>query len=425
MSHSSSSPLRVGIISQWFFPEPVPIPKSMSQALVDRGHSVRVLTGFPSYPFGQIYAGYEDNEVTEETISGARVMRVPTFLSHDLNALHRLRSFLSFGAQSLRRSAFLRHSDVNYVYATPMTASTAALVCRWLWKTPFVLHIQDLWPESITDSGMMPGGWRKSLINVLIGWALWPAYFSAAQIIVISPGMKRALIARGVDEKKVTVVYNWDGNERLIDAEISSPSPQRDPHTLHCVYAGNIGQMQDVETIVRAAATVENELDLRVSLYGSGVAEPSVAALIKNLGVKNVQLLGRVAPDKMQAIYEESDFQFVTLKDFPLFRMTIPSKFQASLANGVPVITTVKGDLADLCVDNELGFVAEPEDVAGLADAIRKAAGMGRDEHTAMSKRAQDFYRANMSTDVAVNRISTRLAETVRAKRRTTVPERP
>lgn len=417
--------LKVGIISQWFSPEPVPIPRSIAQGLADRGHSVRVLTGFPNYPTGQIYNGYDDSGPTEETMAGALLMRIPAFLSHDLNAGHRLRSFLSFGARSLRGAAFLRHSDVNYVYATPMTAAACALACRLLWKTPYVLHVQDLWPESITGSGMVPDGRRKSLIAALTNFALGPVYTLAKHIVVISPGMKRALVQRDVDANKISIIYNWDANEYRPRTGYSLPSRIRNSPTLHCVYAGNIGQMQDVETIVRAAAEVEFEVDLRISVYGSGVAEESLAGLIRELGVKNVQLCGRVTPDQMQAIYDVSDFQFVTLRDLPVFRMTIPSKFQASLANGVPIITTVQGDLAAMCVDNKLGFVAQPENIGDLANALRKAANMDRAEHLAMSQRAREFYRTDLAVEVGLERICKVVAEAAQVKAKANELGRP
>lgn len=414
MKSASPRALTVGVISQWFSPEPVPIPGSITQGLADRGYDVRVLTSFPSYPTGLLYDGYDDRRFTEEATAGARLMRVPSFLSHDLSAIRRLRSFLSFGAQSLRKAVFLRNVDVNYVYATPMTASIAAVACRLLWNTPYVLHIQDLWPESITDSGMMPGGWKKSLVSALTKVALRPIYSKASEIVVISPSMKEALIQRGVDESKISIIYNWHADENSVNAVSLKGSPTRDSPTLHCVYAGNIGQMQDVETIVRAAAAVEKELDLRVSIYGSGVAAEKIEALAESLGVKNVRLLGRVSAEEMQAIYKQSDFQFVTLRDLPLFRMTIPSKFQASLANGVPIITTVQGDLADLCTKNGLGFVAQPENVSDLASAIRKAAAMQPAERLAMSERARSYYSSHLTAEVAIDRLCLVLAKALK-----------
>ncbi|MDP9904644.1 glycosyltransferase involved in cell wall biosynthesis [Arthrobacter bambusae] len=292
-----------------------------------------------------------------------------------------------------------------------MTSAAVALGNRYLFKTPYVLHIQDLWPESVIDSGMVSAGWKGKALHALIGFGLRPIYRGAKHIIVISSGMKDALIERGVDASKISVVLNWDGNENPDPAGISTSSIiERTAESaiagIHCIYAGNIGQMQDVETIVRAASLVENEFPIRISIYGSGVAESAISSLIKDLGLKSVQLMGRVSQDKMAEIYDQADFLFVTLKDRPVFRMTIPSKFQASMANGVPVITTVQGDLAEICIDSGVGFVANAEDPRSLADVLRKANALDSEARARMSLRAEQYYRDEMSAELALGRVA-------------------
>lgn len=413
MTNNLEASLRIGIVSQWFTPEPALIPLSICRTLVGRGHTVRVLTGFPNYPGGKLYAGYENGSVFSEEIDGAEVRRVPSFLSHDQSAVRRVRSFLSFGWSSLCNNQFLKNADVLYVYATPMTAAMAALASRFFRNTPYVLHVQDLWPESVTDSGMVPDGWKKSSLYALINFGLRPIYGLAAHIIVISPGMKEALIARGVPSSKISVLLNWDGNEPVnsnpIDRNRSQPIETRHQDELHCVYAGNIGQMQDVETIVRAVAAVENEFPIRVSIYGSGTAEPALRDLIQQIGVKSVHLMGRVALEEMTAVYQSSDFQFVTLKRRQVFTMTIPSKFQSSMSNGIPIITTVQGDLAKICLDNGVGLVAEAENVESLADALRRAFAMGPKGQQTMSQKAIKLHREKLSGTIGLHTVVQRL----------------
>ncbi|MBB6404752.1 glycosyltransferase involved in cell wall biosynthesis [Arthrobacter sp. AZCC_0090] len=292
-----------------------------------------------------------------------------------------------------------------------MTSAAVALGNRYLFKTPYVLHVQDLWPESVIDSGMVSAGWKGKALHALIGFGLRPIYRGAKHVIVISTGMKDALVERGVYASKISVVLNWDGNEKPDFIGISAPSSnahmtESAPPGIHCVYAGNIGQMQDVETIVRAASLVENEFPIRISIYGSGVAESSISSLIQELGLKSVQLMGRVSQDEMAEIYGQADFLLVTLKDRPVFRMTIPSKFQASMAHGVPVITTVQGDLAEICVDNGVGLVANAEDPGSLADALRKANALDSQARARMSIRAAQYYRDEMSAELALGKVA-------------------
>jgi glycosyltransferase involved in cell wall biosynthesis len=211
--------------------------------------------------------------------------------------------------------------------------------------------------------------------------------------------MKDLLVSRGVDEAKISVLLNWHAGEtEESHDEVLNP---RLSDEIRCVYAGNIGMMQDVETVIRAAAEVQHELPLQVSIYGSGVAEGAAQDLAAELGVQNVKFMGRVSAEQMQDVYSKSDFQLVTLKDRDVFRVTIPSKFQAAISKGVPVITTVPGDLAALCAANDIGLVAEPENPGSLARAFRDAAKMGMRGHAAMALRAHQFYWTTMSADKA------------------------
>ncbi|WP_457946047.1 glycosyltransferase family 4 protein [Pseudarthrobacter sp. alpha12b] len=397
----------VGIVSQWYDPEPVLIPKTLAEALVRTGSKVNVLTGYPSYPTGKIYPGFKTAGSSFESRDDADLLRVKSFLSHDRSAVRRICSFLSFALSSSRRSGFLGSCDVVYVYGTPMTAAVAALLLKVTRRVPYVIHLQDLWPESVVDSGMVRPAILRRLLQSAIGAGLKPLYGQASHIVVISPGMKQALIDRGVPSHKVSVTYNWHVSD--VDPVPPAGAGARD-EPLHCVYAGNIGAMQDIETIVRAAALVQNELKIRVSIYGSGVAEEEVESLARKLGANNVRFMGRIDAKAMPEVYQSSDFQLVTLKNRDVFRMTIPSKFQASMAHGVPVITTVGGDLAKICRQYEVGFVAEPEDPSSLAQAFRAAAAQSSADLNSMSRKAQQFYRDELSARSGTDQIIARLS---------------
>lgn len=385
--------MKLGIVSQWFAPEEMTIPNTLANSCQRSGDEVTVLTTFPSYPRGVIYEGYRQQSGYAESLNGIPVHRVRSFLSHDANPKNRIVSFVSFSLMSALRGRVLARNDVNYVYATPLTAAWAAWWVRVRYGVPYVLHVQDLWPESVTCSGMLGNGPALKVLNFAISLMLKPIYSKAAAVIAISPSMAQTLIKRGVGAEKVSTVLNWDEGLHG-EATVAAGSGNA---TVRFVYAGNLGTMQDVETIIRAAALVQDCDNIEFHIYGSGVSEGSLTNLIDDLGVSNLTFHGRVSKSAMGAIYALSDFQFVTLKDRPLFRMTIPSKFQASLACGVPVITTVLGDLAELCALAGVGITATPEDPESLANAIRAAAQLSAEQRLTMEERCRHFYAQKLS----------------------------
>lgn len=391
--------MKIGMVTQWFAPEQFSLPNSLSERSVIAGDDVRVLTGFPSYPFGKIYDGYSQEADFHENIAGAEVFRVSSFLSHDANAKNRVRTFLSFALASTRRAHVLEEMDVNYVYATPMTASMAAW---WLrkWKgVPYVLHIQDLWPESVTSSGMLARGLLSSLVGSTLSALLKPIYSAASHIVVISPSMKAALIDREVDAGKITTILNWDPSFAEGNGGERSPLTTK---TVRFVYAGNLGVMQDVDTVLRAAELLRDSPEIEIHIYGSGVLETSLQKFSADKKLPNVIFHGRVAKEDMDAVYAASEFHLVTLKDDPLFRMTIPSKFQAAMAHGIPVISTVQGDLEEICADAGVGWTAQPEDPVSLAAAIRTAAAIDPAARKAMMIRCRDLFRNELSPDKGI-----------------------
>lgn len=405
--------MKVAIVSQYYAPEAVPIPADLAGALTERGHQVRVVTGFPHYPAGRVFDGYRQRLVHVEDDAGVTVRRVPSFISHSKNALGRMVNYLSFGVSALSAGRHVRGADVVYVYATPMTAAIAPAVWRWTKRIPFVLHVQDVWPESITGSSLVDReGLGAVIARVLTPW-LRRLYRTAAATVAIAPTMSETLVARGLPEERSHTVFNW-GNE---PSEGAVPAERSADRVTTVMYAGNIGELQDLETSVRAMHLLGADSGLRLVFCGTGLALPGLRALVAELGLRNVEFWDPVPREQLAAIYAESDFQLIPLKDLPIFRGTIPSKFQASLAFGVPVITTVRGDVATLVEQHGLGFSAAPEDPAALAGVFGEARLLTPGERADLGARARDFYYRTMSRDAGVGRIEDILLGASRPRR--------
>lgn len=404
--------MRITIVSQYYKPEAVPIPGDLAAALSERGHQVSVITGFPHYPAGRVFEGYRQRWAHVSSDGPVRLVRVPSFISHSTNALGRIVNYLSFGLSALTAGRHVRGADVIYVYATPMTAAIAPSIWRWSLRTPFVLHVQDVWPESITGSNLVSQGCLSRVIAAVVTPWLRHLYRSAAATVAIAPTMSETLTSRGLPKERSHTVFNWGNEPGPDNGADTSVAADSDREQCTVMYAGNIGELQDLETVVRAAAELEGEEHaFRLVVCGAGVALPRLRTLVAELGATNVEFRDRVAPDGLAALYAEADFQVVPLKDLPIFRGTVPSKFQASLAFGVPVITTVQGDVEALVRDNRLGFTAAPQNVASLGDAFRQARDLSDSERSELAANARDFYYRSMSRDSGVERIENILLE--------------
>jgi len=151
--------MRILYLTQWFEPESHVIKGlKFARALQAAGHEVTVVTGFPNYPTGRLYPGYRLKPIQREWIEGVEVVRLPLYPSHDASAFRRSLNYLSFFLSVLtyllvRRDRF----DLAYVYHPPITVGLAAALSGLVRRLPFVLDIQDLWPDSLAATGMTGG----------------------------------------------------------------------------------------------------------------------------------------------------------------------------------------------------------------------------------------------------------------------------
>jgi colanic acid biosynthesis glycosyl transferase WcaI len=400
--------VKIGIVTQWYSPEPAFIPSSLAKELVARGHQVRVLTGFPNYPEGRIYPGYRQRWKDQSTSGGVTARRVPLYPSHDSSAARRAANYLSFAAtSSLAALRYLAGADVLYVFLTPATVYAAPALMRLLHRIPAVLHMQDIWPESVTQSAIAPKGVARRLMHGLLSSTMSQVYRMATSVAVIAPAMRDLVVERGVDPRKVRVVLNW-ADESLFHPVAATDSARREiGYRGRCtmMYAGNLGTFQNIGAIVRAAAAVEKSERVDLVLVGSGIEEGPARALTRRLGANNIRFLGRRHPSEMAALYGAADYQLVSLLDLPIFRGTIPSKLQAALSCGSPVVVSAPGDCARIVERSRVGLSCPPGDWPALADRFLQAAALPPGDRAEMAQRAREIYQSRMSMQSGVDQL--------------------
>jgi glycosyltransferase involved in cell wall biosynthesis len=399
-------------LTQYFPPDlPGRIPDDVATEMSNRGHDVKVLTTFPHYVTGRIAEGYKQKLHHVENYGRIAVRRVPIIPSHSSNPIGRIANYLSFAWSARLAKDFVRDADVIYVHGTPATPTAPARTFSKSLGIPFVYHVQDIWPESVTGSGFLP----KPLVNLtgtLINRWLGKVYSSAAAVIAIAPTAQELLIQRGVPRDRSHLLFNWSSKSGEADIKDRIHRPG-----LTLVYAGNLGPLQDLETVIRAAHRMSKLENFRLLIAGAGVHEERLKKLVNELQANDIiQFLGRLDREDMPALYAQADFQVIPLRNLDIFAGTIPSKFQAGLAQGLPLITSVKGDVTRLVNEHGLGFSAEPEDVDSLAAAFLEAYLTTAEERLALSQRGRTFYETHLSRTKAIDRIEAILQTAAKSK---------
>ncbi|ELB7529267.1 glycosyltransferase family 4 protein [Vibrio vulnificus] len=393
--------MKILLLTQWFDPEPTFKGLLFAQALRDEGHEVEVLTGFPNYPGGKVYDGYKILLYQKEILDGIVVHRVPLYPSHDSSALKRIFNYVSFAVtSSILGLIKTRNIDVIYSYHPPLTTSLSAAVLAFFKRIPFVVDIQDLWPDTLAATGMVN---NKKVLRV-VDRVCHLVYRRASKIVVLSPGFKERLLSKGVPESKVEVIYNWCNEPALNNYEecsVKLPSNGQ----LNLVFAGNLGFAQGLPAIIDAAEILMvNKVAVNIVFVGDGIAKSDAIAQSKEKKLDNVYFLPRVPMSQVGALLHQSDILLVHLNDEELFRITIPSRTQANLAIGKPIIMGVKGDAADLIKMSEAGVTCEPNNSDSLAEAIQSIVSKTSAELELMGNNAKSFYYQKLSLEKGVKR---------------------
>ncbi|MDQ0374223.1 glycosyltransferase involved in cell wall biosynthesis [Cellulomonas humilata] len=323
-------------------------------------------------------------------------------VSHSRNPLGRILNYVSFGLSSRRLVRNADRFDAVYVYAPQLTAAIGPRTWSRRYALPYVLHVQDVWPDSIVGSGML-GAWLGRGVGALLGPWIRSVYRSAGAVVAIAPSMAQLLVERGASADRTSHALNWSVNEEM-SAEVAAARTPQDRRTT-VTFAGNLGEVQALDVLIRAASRVRDVPGLVVEIVGSGVAEERLRDLAQELGADNVRFLGRVDAAGMRDVYLRSDFQLVSLADLPLFRVTVPSKLAASLACGVPVVVAVAGDAGQLVRDGDCGLVVAPGDDDALVEALRSAARSTAEQRGSWGRNARQTYESKMSARAGIDTI--------------------
>ena len=388
--------MRILYLTQWFDPEPGVIKgPEFVQSLLSSGYEIDVVTGIPNYPGGKVYPGYKIRLFQKEKMGQLEVRRLPLYPSHDGSAIKRAANYLSFFASALMYGLWsARRYDACYVYHPPITVGLAAAIFCGIWRKPFILEIQDLWPDTVAGSGMAGGSRIVRALEMICNFV----YRRAARIIVQSEGMSTILIERGVPAAKLHVVRNWADQTALQVQDHRVEAEQAANEKFTFVYGGNLGKAQALQSIVRAAKRVaDNGVEISVKLIGTGIEETALKQLAIDEKIPNVEFIARVPKEEIGKYFARADCLLMHLADLPLFAVTLPSKTQFYLASARPILAGVSGEAADILNRSCAAGVVKPEDEEAIAEAMIAMAKKSAAELAEMGDNGRQFYRDNLS----------------------------
>ena len=394
--------MKINFLSQYFDPEPTIRDKEFVKKLALHGNELTVITGYPNYPFGKIYDGFKQKIYSKEIVENFTLIRLPIFPSRSNSFLLRLINILSYSfCLSVYLIFFSKKKDISYVYHPPITTALAALLLKVTRKTPYVLDVLDLWPESLTSTKFIK---NKFLIYLTL-IAVKLAYKHAQSIVVTSPGMKNAIIQHGINKNKIHLIYNAaqeNKSSKFIKKNIGLPK-----NGLNILYAGNIGPAQKLEIIPEISKELEHQ-DIIVNFIfvGTEIDKVHLINITNKLKCKNMFFYDYVSMDEIGNYLEQSDVGLVKLNSSDLFKITIPGKTMQYMYFGKPILLLVDGDAADLVNNANCGISCSPENKNSIKEAIINLCSKNNQELKLIGQNGKNFYTEHLSSSVAINKLN-------------------
>lgn len=400
MSLQSPHPLRILFLSQWFDPEPFIKGASFVSALIEAGAEVEVATAFPNYPGGKIFPGYRVKPYQRDRQWPFAVHRLPIWPSHDRSKFGRILNYVSFFLSSLIFGLVKGgRYDIVYVYHPPVTPAAAAALFTAIYRRPFIVEIQDLWPDSVVASGMV-GKTIPSLLDRVCHFV----YRRAALIITQSNGMTERLISRGVPAEKLRRLYNWSTYLPAPDGQEPVAIDPWDENAVNFIYGGNLGQAQSLSDVIDAFIVAHKANPrIHLHLFGNGIERDELAAKIDAEAQGYVFLHGQVSRDAMDRIFDRADALVLNLNSDVLYDITIPSKLQHYLSVGRPILAGLSGEAAGMLIESGAAIVCPPQHVASLAKGAQEIAEMSAEKRAVLGAKARAYYADNLAMGRAVD----------------------
>ena len=286
---------------------------------------------------------------------------------------------------------------------SPVTVGIPAILIKKLRGTPILFWVQDLWPESLSATGATESKWILRRVESLVR----RIYRHCDKILVQSEAFRGPIERLGV--KREDIVYLPNSAEafyRPVSLEGDASEHAELPKGFRVMFGGNIGKAQGFEMILDAAELLKGQTDIHWIIVGDGRMFSWVRHEVRKreLG-RTVHLLGRFPAEEMPRYFALADALLVTLRNQPIFSLTIPAKVQSYLACGKPIIAALDGEGARVVQEAGAGLTVRPEDARALADAVLAMYRMPQEDRMAMGLKGRSYFETHFERGLLLERL--------------------
>ncbi len=394
---------KILVICQYYKPEPFRI-SDICEEMVQRGHEVQVVTGYPNYPEGILYDGYGKGKHIDEVINGVKVHRCFT-IPRETGIAKRMMNYYSYAISSIKYvlsnkciASDGKKFDVVFCnQLSPVMMAHAAIAYKKKYKVPVIMYCLDLWPESLIAGGIK----RESAIYKYYHHVSKTIYRQMDKILITSRMFSKYL----KNEFGITA-ENIEYLPQYAEGIFEQIPPKTETGVFDFMFAGNIGEVQSVETILKAAEKLK-EYPVKFHIVGGGTDLERLKKIKEDKKIENVIFYGRRPLEEMPGFYEKADAMLITLAADPVLSLTLPGKVQSYMAVGKPIIGAIDGETKEIIEDARCGFCGNADDAEKLTENIKHFI-LKEIDRTNMGQNARKYYEENFQEKLFMDKLESK-----------------
>ena len=397
-------------LSAYFYPERMAssfLDDQLHQAIADAGIDMVNYVPTPTRNISEQERREYKRKKTEMMYDGHMTVHRFSLYGEGKNPVLRALRYTIACVQQFNRAVFARDArkcDVMFITSTPPIKGAMAGLAKKFNRKPIIYNLQDIFPDSLAGTGLAKkGGLLWKIGRVIENFT----YRNADKIIVISEDFKRNIMAKGVSEEKIVVVYNWvDANK--IKPVSKDENPLYDEFGLskesfNVVYAGNLGNAQNVMLLVDAAKRLRENSKIKIIIFGTGGMEQVLKDAIRDNALENVMILPLQPLERVPFVYGVGDVCVVACKE-GLGGSAMPSKTWTIMSCGRPVLANFdEGELKEIIENNNCGVFTHAGNVDEFVETIRSLAADSL-RCAEIGKNAREFILNNLTKEVGTQK---------------------
>lgn len=381
--------MRILYLPAYFYPEKAAssyLGENRNQAFADAGLEIIAYVPTPCRGISKVerekYCSKQYS--TEIMYDGKMTIHRFSLYAEGKNPVLRALRYALCWVKQFNRGLFAKDIDCIYLASTPPIQGMMGGFLHWLKRVPFVYNLQDIFPDSLAGTGLArKGGFLWKIGRVIEDFT----YRNADKIIVISEDFKKNIMAKGVPEEKIVVIYNWVDEQAVVNVprekNVLFDRYNLDRKKFYITYSGNIGLTQNMDMLLDVMREMMFEApDLRLVLIGEGAYKESVVKKIdgqmKENGsiwgrtIQNVVLLPFQPYDDISHVFSLGDAGLVISKP-GVGANSVPSKTWSIMSASRPVLANFdENELKDIIANKQCGIFTKAGDKQAFKSSILK-----------------------------------------------------